>query len=49
MPEINFAPRVFDRELIAHHLRRRPAGHDDFVTRLVLSDLGERLVRVALT
>jgi hypothetical protein len=36
-------PIVFDRQLIASHLRRRPAGHDDFVTRLALDDLGERL------
>jgi hypothetical protein len=43
MPEINFAPKVFDRELIATHLRRRPPGHDDFVMRLVLADLTERL------
>jgi len=43
MPEISFAPKVFDRALIAHHLERRPAGHDDFVTRLLLADLEERL------
>jgi hypothetical protein len=43
MPEITFAPQVFDRALIARHLERRPAGHDDFVTRLVLADLDERL------
>jgi SAM-dependent methyltransferase len=43
MPDIRVAPRVFDRELIAGHLRRRPEGHDDFVTRLVLADLAERL------
>jgi hypothetical protein len=43
MPEITFAPKVFDRALIARHLVRRPAGHDDFVTRLVLADLDERL------
>lgn len=40
MPEI---PRIFDRELIAAHLRRRPPGHDDFVTALVLEDLAHRL------
>jgi hypothetical protein len=39
-------PRVFDRELIAAHLRRRPQGHDDFVTRLALDDLDERLAAV---
>src|SRR5690606_175461 len=43
MPEISFAPRVFDRRLIRRHLQRRPLGHDDFVTRLALSDLMERL------
>ncbi len=42
MPDI-VAPKVFDRELIARHLRRRPGGHDDFVTALVLDDLNERL------
>jgi hypothetical protein len=40
MPEL---PRIFDRDLIARHLRRRPAGHDDFVTDLVLRDLQDRL------
>lgn len=43
MPDISLAPRVFDRALIARHLARRPQGHDDFVTRLVLADLEERL------
>jgi hypothetical protein len=43
MPDISIAPKVFDRDLVARHLRRRPAGHDDFVTRLVLADLEERL------
>ncbi len=43
MPQPSVAPKIFDRDLIAHHLRRRPAGHDDFVTRLVLADLAERL------
>lgn len=43
MPDITLAPKVFDRPLIARHLARRPAGHDDFVTRLVLADLEERL------
>jgi hypothetical protein len=43
MPDISLAPKVFDRALIARHLERRPAGHDDFVTRLVLADLVERL------
>ena len=43
MPEITLAPKVFDRALIARHLERRPEGHDDFVTRMVLADLDERL------
>src|SRR6218665_2463811 len=43
MPDIVFAPKVFDRPLIRRHLERRPQGHDDFVTRLVLADLAERL------
>jgi SAM-dependent methyltransferase len=42
MPDI-MLPKVFDRSLIARHLRRRPAGHDDFVTALVLADLEDRL------
>ena len=40
MPDL---PRIFDRALIARHLLRRAAGRDDFVTRLVLADLEERL------
>jgi hypothetical protein len=43
MPDISLAPKVFDRALIARHLGRRPRDHDDFVTRLVLTDLAERL------
>jgi hypothetical protein len=43
MPDIVFAPKVFDRTLIRRHLERRPQHHDDFVTRLVLADLEERL------
>ena len=43
MPDIRLPPKIFDRHLIARHLERRPAGHDDFVTRLVLADLVERL------
>jgi hypothetical protein len=46
MPDITLAPKVFDRALIARHLDRRPRGHDDFVTRLVLADLEERLSTV---
>lgn len=37
------SPHIFDRARIARHLQRRPAGADDFVTRLALDDLGERL------
>jgi hypothetical protein len=40
------APRIFDRDLIARHLARRRPGVDDFVTRLALDDLGERLATV---
>ncbi len=47
MPEIAAAPKLFDRALIARHLARRPPGHDDFVTRLVLADLAERLAAVS--
>ena len=43
MPEISFAPKVFDRALIRRHLARRAPDSDDFVTRLVLADLNERL------
>ncbi len=43
MPEIKAPPHVFDRAAIARHLERRPSGPDDFVTRLVLDDLMERL------
>lgn len=39
-------PKSFDRELIARHLERRPEGFDDFVTRLALADLADRLVAV---
>ena len=49
MPDISLAPKVFDRALIARHLERRPEGHDDFVTRLVLADLVERLGTVTRT
>ena len=40
-------PKVFDRDLIARHLARRPPGHDDFVTQLALADLRDRLAAVA--
>ncbi len=46
MPEIAVAPKLLDRPLIARHLARRSAGHDDFVTRLVLADLALRLEAV---
>lgn len=39
--------KTFDRELIARHLRRRPEGVDDFVTRLALADLADRLIAVS--
>src|SRR5687768_14699532 len=42
-------PHIFDRALIARHLARRPAGADDFVTRLALTDLTERLATVTRT
>ena len=43
MPDLKSLPTVFDRPLIARHLARRPKDVDDFVTRLVLADLEERL------
>lgn len=46
MPDIVLAPKVFDRPLIRRHLQRRPVERDDFVTRLVLADLEERLTTV---
>jgi hypothetical protein len=39
-------PKIFDRALIARHLQRRPSDRDDFVMRLVLDDLDERLQAV---
>ena len=39
------APRVFDHQLIARRLARRSGG-EDFVTRLVLDDLEDRLLTV---
>lgn len=38
--------KTFDRELIARHLQRRPDGFDDFVTRLAVEDLADRLLAV---
>jgi SAM-dependent methyltransferase len=49
MPDLKAPPKVFDRRLIASHLARRPADADDFVTRLVLADLEERLGTVTRT
>ncbi|HZY67035.1 MAG TPA: SAM-dependent methyltransferase, partial [Devosia sp.] len=49
MPEPSFAPKVFDKAVVARHLARRPPGHDDFVLRLVLDDLAERLGTVTRT
>ena len=43
MPDITLAPKVFDHTLVRRHLGRRPHGRDDFVTRLVLADLEDRL------
>lgn len=40
-------PRLFDRDRIATHLARRPAGADDFVTRLVLEDLDFRVSTIS--
>lgn len=42
-------PKTFDRELIAVRLKRRKLGAEDFVTRLVLDDLEERLTVVTRT
>ncbi|HEY4199088.1 MAG TPA: SAM-dependent methyltransferase [Devosiaceae bacterium] len=42
-------PPVFDRDLVARHLARRPAGHEDFVTSLVLYDLQDRLLAITRT
>lgn len=39
-------PRLFDRDLLARHLARRPPGSTDFVTGLVKDDLAERLISV---
>lgn len=46
MPDIRFAPKVFDRALIARNLARRSADADDFVRRMVLADLEDRLAPV---
>jgi hypothetical protein len=39
-------PKIFDRAAIARHLDRRPAGRDDFVIKLALADLADRLATV---
>lgn len=39
-------PRVFDRELIAQHLRRRDPAAEDFVTAIALDDLAARLLTI---
>ncbi|MGV3490499.1 MAG: SAM-dependent methyltransferase [Devosia sp.] len=39
-------PRVFDRDLIAEHLRRRNPATEDFVTELALEDLASRLITI---
>lgn len=39
-------PKTFDRDLIARRLQRRPPDAEDFVMRLVLDDLAERLLVV---
>lgn len=43
---MNLPPKTFDRELIARRLERRTPDVEDFVTRLVLDDLAERLLIV---
>src|SRR5690606_34471384 len=45
LPMSALPPKVFDRELIAHHFARRQRA-DDFVTRLALDDLAARLITV---
>ena len=40
-------PIVFDRALIARHLERRASDVDDFITRLALDDLSQRLLAVS--
>lgn len=40
-------PQIFNRTLIARNLARRPEERDDFVTRLVLTDLEERLATLS--
>ena len=39
-------PKTFDRDIIARRLKRRKPEAEDFVTRLVLDDLEERLLVV---
>lgn len=40
-------PTIFDRAAIARNLARRPGGAEDFVTALMLDDLGQRLATVS--
>lgn len=42
-------PKTFDRDLIARRLKRRKPEAEDFVTRLVLDDLEDRLLVVTRT
>ena len=49
LPPRMLPPKTFDRDLIAAHLRRRSPEREDFVTRLVLDDLAERLQVVTRT
>lgn len=39
-------PAAFDRSMIAAHLRRRPPDFEDFVVRLALEDLADRLLAI---
>lgn len=39
-------PRIFDRALVAEHLRRRDPAADDFVTQVALDDLAARLITI---
>jgi hypothetical protein len=47
MPETISLPKVFDRALVAQHLARRAPARDDFVTKLVLDDLVDRLADIS--
>ena len=43
---MSLPPRVFDRDLIAQHLKRRAPGAEDFVTQIALDDLAARLITI---